>query len=188
MLTICCAGRVAIADCLCQVIADIADGNIGNDECFAFDPATSVLIDRGLPGHSEIYRQACDLVAGAARVHCVSQFGPTGPLARLLKFTNTTYYFNRSCGSNVALGLMLSVDKLISGARTSYVGKDYIHAKFILAERIDGSMALLAGSHNFKYQGVRNGTIEIALLTTDQGVCELVRAYLLHTFAAESIY
>ena len=56
----------------------------------------------------------------------------------------------------------------------SHTGNGRIHAKFCVVEYPDGQRAALTGSHNFNARGVRWGTSELALLTTEQSVCDML--------------
>lgn len=171
--------NAGLADRLHVLCATIRSDGTHPDESVVLDEHSTVLIDGGNPGESIIYQQACELVRQSRRVYYVSQFCPTGPLARQLFETNANYYFNRCSQAGMHIGAMLAVDKVISGIRTSYRDKKYLHAKFLLAERDDGSRVVLTGSHNFKQQGIKYGTKEIALYSTDQRLWDQLFSYLL---------
>jgi len=127
----------------------------------------SVLIDGGIIAQSVIYRRAIELSQEASHILFVSQYCPTGKLARILKKKDVDLYFNHpenAEGFNVPL---IRLSMLTSGFKTSYTKEPYIHAKFMIFTMKDGSKVALTGSHNFAYTGVLLGTREIALETSD---------------------
>lgn len=161
----------------------IETGEAHQDFQFPLGEGSVVLVDGGRSGNSIIYSKACELAARSRRVYYVSQFCPTGPLARLLRSTDTKFYFNRSAASAPHIGAMLTIDKAIGRIRTSYRCSSYLHSKLILAELQDGSRALLSGSHNFKNQGVKYGTQEIALYSTDFDLWDQLYVYVANEVA-----
>ncbi|TWP45963.1 hypothetical protein FKR81_37720 [Lentzea tibetensis] len=166
-----------VARRLYQLCLVIEAGKAHEDFQFPLDEGSVVLVDGGKPGNSIIYSKACELAARSRRAYYVSQFCPTGPLARLLRSTDTKFYFNRSVASAPHIGAMLTIDKAIGRIRTAYRGSSYLHAKLMLAELDDGSRVLLSGSHNFKNQGVKYGTQEIALYSSDPALWDELYAY-----------
>ena len=127
----------------------------------------SVLIDGGIIASSVIYRRAIELAKEAVHIMFVSQYCPTGKLARILKKKDVALYFNapeKAEGFNKAL---IRLSMLTSGFKTLYLRSPYLHAKFLIFEMKDGSKVAITGSHNFAYTGVLFGTREIALETTD---------------------
>lgn len=166
-----------VAGRLYQLCLAIETGEAKEDFQFPLDEGSLVLVDGGKPGKSIIYNKACELAARSRRVYYVSQFCPTGPLVRLLRSADTKFYFNRSAASAPHIGAMLTIDKAIGRIRTSYRGYRYLHAKLMLVELDDGSRVLLSGSHNFKNQGVKYGTQEIALYSSDPALWNALYAY-----------
>jgi len=53
-----------------------------------------------------------------------------------------------------------------------------LHAKFMLFELKDGTKTLVSGSHNFSERGVRYGTQEIAIRSTDEKLWEQLYDFL----------
>ena len=130
-------------------------------------PRMDVLFDGGIIGQSIIYRQACELARQAEHIVFVSQYCPTGRLARILKKKPTEFYYNRT---NQAKGLnrfVIALSQYVSGLNTAYTGKKYLHAKCIIYTMPDGSKRAISGSHNFAYTGVLLGTREVAIETSD---------------------
>jgi len=143
---------------------------------------SSVLFDGGIIAHSVIYRRAVELASEATDILFVSQYCPTGKLARIFKKKNVQLYFNRPENANLLNGTMIRLSMLQSGLKTLYEKETYLHAKFILFTMADGSKVAITGSHNFAYTGVLFGTREIALETTDS---KIIRQ--LETFYKEKI-
>ncbi|TAL14322.1 hypothetical protein EPN95_03380 [Patescibacteria group bacterium] len=131
----------------------------------------TILIDGGLVGDSIIYRRACKLAAEASKVIFVSQYCPTGRLGRLLRKTNTTFYFNLPSG-NAVNRFALRFGMIVTGIDTQYTGSRYLHAKFMIFDMPDGRRIALTGSNNLSNAGVILGTREIALLTENSAVIE----------------
>lgn len=130
----------------------------------------SVLIDGGIIAHSVIYTRAVELAREAEHIVFVSQYCPTGKLARILKTKDVALYFNRpekAEGFNKAL---IRLSMLTSTFKTLYEKEPYLHAKFIIFTMKDGSKVAITGSHNFAFTGVLFGTREIALETTDMRI------------------
>jgi cardiolipin synthase len=137
----------------------------------------SVLIDGGIIAHSVIYRRATELARDAKHIVFVSQYCPTGKLARIFKTKNVDLYFNRpeeAVGFNRAL---IRLSMLTSGFKTLYKKEPYIHAKFLIFTMKDGSKVAITGSHNFAYTGVLFGTREIALETTDPAIISQLETF-----------
>lgn len=133
--------------------------------------ADSVLIDGGIITQSIIYRRACELARDADKVLYVSQYSPTGKLARILKTKNTKFYFNSPDKTSFINATFIRFSILISGLKSRYSkNKAYLHAKFIIFTMPDGTKTAITGSHNFAYTGVTLGTREIALETKDPAV------------------
>ncbi len=130
-----------------------------------------ILIDGGIIGQSVIYRRACELAEEATKVLFVSQYCPTGKLARILKNKKgVKLYYNKATNTTGLNKFVISISQFMSGLHTSYRKKRYLHAKFIIFTFKDGSKKAITGSHNFAYTGVLLGTREIALETTDMAI------------------
>lgn len=142
----------------------------------------TVLFDGGVIGHSIIYQRALELTKHAAHVTFVSQYCPTGRLARALKNTPATLYFNQPERAKGFNRFMIKTSQLVSGLSSHYTRKRYLHAKCMVFEMNDGSKVALTGSHNFAYSAVLLGTREVALETKDPAVIAQ-----LESFIAESV-
>ena len=131
---------------------------------------STVLLDGGIIAHSIIYRRALELAHEATDILFVSQYCPTGKLARTFKKKNVRLYFNNPEQANLLNGTMIRISMLQSGLKTLYTRESYLHAKFIIFTMPDGSKVAITGSHNFAYTGVLFGTREIALETADKKI------------------
>jgi len=131
---------------------------------------STVLLDGGIIAHSIIYRRAVELAREATDILFVSQYCPTGKLARTFKKKNVRLYFNNPEQANLLNGTMIRISMFQSGLRTLYARESYLHAKFIIFTMPDGSKVAITGSHNFAYTGVLFGTREIALETSDKKI------------------
>lgn len=147
---------------------------------FSFGKNSKVLIDGGLQADSIIYRRACQIVKDAESVILVSQYCPTNKLSRLIKKKGTSakLYFNSPRKANTGINsALIAFNMFISGNKTWYRRKKYLHAKFIIATMKDGSKVALTGSHNFTYIGVLFGTREIALETHDPKIVKQIENF-----------
>ena len=165
----------ALADRLVdeQIRIQIAEKEIKNYPSVMFEHDNeTVLIDGGAIGQSIIYRRACELAREATDIVFVSQYCPTGTLARIIKKKNekARLYFNPPALARGLNRISIGGSILISGLKTLYVRKTYLHAKAIIFTFKDGSKKAITGSHNFAYTGVLLGTREIALETSDPEV------------------
>ena len=141
----------------------------------------SVLFDGGIIAHSIIYRRATELASEAIDILFVSQYCPTGKLARIFKKKSVRLYFNRPENANLLNGTLIRLNMLQSRLKTLYDRKAYLHAKFIIFTMPDGSKVAITGSHNFAYTAVLFGTREIALETTDKKIIgQLEKFYTTH--------
>lgn len=137
----------------------------------------SVLIDGGIVAHSVIYRRATELAKDAAHITFVSQYCPTGKLARIFKKKDVDLYFNRPEQANSLNRALIKLSMLTSGFKTQYKKEPYLHAKFIIFTMKDGSKVAITGSHNFAYTGVLFGTREIALETADPTIIDQLERF-----------
>jgi cardiolipin synthase len=126
-----------------------------------------VLIDGGIIGQSVIYRRSIELAEKATHITFVSQYCPTGKLARVIKKKPNTMYYNRPYQAEGLNRFGIHFGQLVSGFKTSYQKARYLHAKCIIFTFEDGTKAAITGSHNFAYTGVLLGTREVALETYD---------------------
>lgn len=137
-----------------------------------------VLIDGGIIGQSVIYRRACELAEEAAHITFVSQYCPTGRLARILKKKPHESYFNRPEQAKGLNKFVITFSQFVSRIKTHYTKEPYLHAKCILYTMPDGSSVALSGSHNFAYTGVLLGTREIAIETADPAIIAQLKTFI----------
>lgn len=147
------------------------------------DDTTKVLVDGGFVGDSIIYRRACKLIKEASSVIFVSQYCPNGKLSRLLQKTDSTLYFNPWNQAKSLNALYIRIAGKLSGNKTTYKRKPYIHCKFIICTMADGSKVAITGSHNFASGGVWLGTREIALETRDPHIIEQLEQFVVDYLA-----
>ena len=126
-----------------------------------------LLIDGGIIGQSIVFSRTIELATIAAHITFVSQYCPTGKLARILKKKNAKLYYNRPAQADGLNRLAIKFGELMTGLNTLYTGNRYLHAKCIIFTLKDGSKVAITGSHNFAGAGVLLGTREIALETSD---------------------
>lgn len=152
-----------------QIRIQKADRISGNYASTTVEQADKkILIDGGIIGQSIIYRRACELANEATDILFVSQYCPTGKLARILKRKqNVKLYYNQPVNTPGLNKILISVSQFITGLQSAYRKKRYLHAKFIIFTYKDGSKIAITGSHNFAYSVVLLGTREIALETSD---------------------
>lgn len=137
----------------------------------------AVLIDGGIIARSIIYHRATELAKEASRIIFVSQYCPTGKLARIFKNKNVELYFNRPEQADALNQALIRLSMLASGFKTQYKKEPYLHAKFIIFTMKDGSKVAITGSHNFAFTGVLFGTREIALETTDLRIIDQLQLF-----------
>lgn len=127
----------------------------------------TVLIDGGIIGQSVIHKRAVELAEKAADITFVSQYCPSGKLARILKKKSAKTYYNRPLQAEGLNRIVIRLSQFVTGLKTSYKRPRYLHAKFIIFTMPGGRKVAITGSHNFAYTGVLLGTREIALETDD---------------------
>ena len=137
-----------------------------------------VLIDGGIIGQSVIYRRACELAEQAEHITFVSQYCPTGKLARILKKRPTTLFFNLPHQAEGLNRIVITVSQFISRLKTTYNKDTYLHAKCIIFTMTDGHKVAISGSHNFAYTGVLLGTREIAIETADPAIITQLESFI----------
>ncbi len=141
------------------------------------DDDNVVLIDGGFLGDSIIYRRACYWAERSKKVTLVSQYCPTGKLSRLLKKTDTDFYFNHWTNAALLNKLVIRFGMFSSNQKTSYNRRPYLHAKFIIFTLENGSKVAITGSHNFVRAGVFLGTREVALETTNTKIISQLETF-----------
>ncbi len=166
-----------LAHRIAGVIDQLASRQIGTaDLSWRLDDQNTALVDVGVPGQSIIFDRACQLAANAKSIIYVSQMGPSGKLAKALNQTEMHYFYNHPSQMGFPSNFGALADQLRYRTKSQYrhgQKPPYIHAKFILFELKDGTKALMSGSNNFSYRGVRYGTQEIALESTDSKLWQL---------------
>ncbi|HXH27362.1 MAG TPA: phospholipase D-like domain-containing protein [Candidatus Acidoferrum sp.] len=165
-----------LADKLDQLVTNAPHTH--EDMTWLIDSQTTLLFDGGQPGVSVIYRTVCELAARAKRIYYVSQMVPSGELAQRILDTEYVAYFNRPQQSSKYVALSLVLDNPFGRLKNRYHRRQYLHAKFMLFELKDGTKTLVSGSHNFSERGVRYGTQEIAIRSTDEKLWEQLYDFL----------
>jgi cardiolipin synthase len=172
----------ALADRLVaeQIRIQRADRRSGNYPSISVEQeGRTILIDGGIIGQSVIYRRACELARDAKSIQFVSQYCPTGKLARILKKKkHVKLYYNKPTNTHGLNKIVINLSQFVSGLQTSYRKKRYLHAKFIIFTFEDGSKKAITGSHNFAYTGVLLGTREIALETGDPDIISQLEEFI----------
>lgn len=160
-----------------RIVAAVKNRHAYRSHSFVYKGST-VMVDGGFVGDSMIYRHACRLVEAAAETTFVSQYCPNGRLGRLLKKKRAKVYFNPWNQANSLNALFIRITSKLTGLKTDYTRKPYIHSKFIICTMPDGSKVAITGSHNFAQGGVWLGTREIALETRDPQVIKQLERFL----------
>lgn len=130
----------------------------------------NLLIDSGQKNQSMIYERAVELAEQSRSILFVSQYCPTGKLAKVLRRKKATVYYNRPKNAQFWTSIMLRYSRLITRLKPRYKKTTYLHAKFIVFTMHDGAKVALTGSHNFTYGGVQLGTREVELETKDKKI------------------
>lgn len=140
----------------------------------------TILFDGGLVGESIIYRRATALANLATKVTIVSQYCPTGKLARPLRQPDkkVELYFNPPENAPFMNKMLIKIGMATTHLKTLYQKSQYLHAKFALFEMPDGSKVAITGSHNLNWNGVLFGTREIALETKNPEVIAQLEEFL----------
>lgn len=159
-----------------RLITSDRTGQLFRSRQFDFN-GDHVLIDGGILGNSIIYRRACDLAASAQSIIFVSQYPPTGKLARIFKTKQSRIYHNRPAQATGLNRLAINLSSIRNNITNSYRRRRYLHAKCMLFIMPDGSKVALTGSHNFNVGGVLLGAREIALETRDLKVIDQLETF-----------
>lgn len=138
----------------------------------------TVFFDGGVIAHSIIYKRACELAEKAEHIQFVSQYCPSGRLAKILKETPHTLYFNQPELASFVNRVVIRANMLLTGFRSSYSRDTYLHSKCVIFTMKDGSKIALTGSHNFAYAGVLFGTREVALETKDPAIIKQLESFI----------
>lgn len=142
----------------------------------ALDNTSRLLIDAGVPRQSLIYDEALQLIDSAQEwIYITCQYFPGGPTAKHLAAAQARgvrveidYSHPRAHGSSAAVHYAhQAAQRARALPRNFFTGKldkqtPKLHAKVLASEQ-----AAMVGSHNYVIQGVRFGTAELALKSTD---------------------
>ena len=146
------------------------------------NPLGTILVDGGLPFNSLIYTRASQLAAEAQDILFVSQYRPTGRLARAIRrCPQYKMYVNHMQNASFLNSIIISLG-LFNRLHNSYNHSTYLHAKFIIFTMKDGSRVAITGSHNFVQGSGMIGTREIALETKNPTIIAM-----LEDFAAQHV-
>lgn len=137
-----------------------------------------VLVDGGIPGDSIIYRRALKYARKAQRIVLVSQYCPTGELGKAVAAVPHEMWFNPPRNASLFNRALITASMLITGHRTLYGKRQYLHAKAIVFYLKSGKRVAITGSHNFVRGGVALGTREIALQTKNPLVIDQIEAFI----------
>ena len=146
----------------------------------------TVLFDCGHPLWSIIYNNAVTLAKNpdVASMLFVSQYSPTGPLARVIRQRTKLnkdfahVYFNPLYKvDSPSNRFMLLLGRNDLREHNLYVRNQYLHAKFIIFTFRDGHKVAITGSHNFVAASSRIGTREVALLTDNARIISLLEDF-----------
>jgi cardiolipin synthase A/B len=148
----------------------------GHSFVVRFGPSR-VLVDAGKRNDSIIYERACSLAERAKHITLISQYCPDGRLGRLIKKTPHEMYFNPPSNASGFNKALIWTGMRLSGLRSLYSRKQYLHAKCMVFDLGEGRKVALTGSHNFVWGGVRFGTREIALQTRDPAVIAQIERF-----------
>ncbi len=141
-------------------------------------PEHRVLVDGGQLFDSIIYRRVLALSQEATRVIYVSQYCPTGKLARRLRQNPANeLYFNFELRKPL-WQMTMRILMTLNATSTMYRRSEYLHAKFMLFELPHGKTVAITGSHNFASIGSTLGTREVAMETTDPDIVNQLSAFL----------
>lgn len=138
----------------------------------------TLLIDSGQRNQSDIYNRAVELAEQCESLLFVSQYCPTGEIAKLVKQKASGVYFNLPTNAHILTDLMIRGSQLVTGIKNQYKSHRYLHAKFIIFTMPSGKKIALSGSHNFSYGGVRLGTREVEIETHNQADIRQLEAFL----------
>lgn len=151
------------------------------------DSENVLLIDVGLPGQSIIYEKAIELSRTADEsVLFVSQFAPEGKLKRELNKKqeeispdNVRIVFNGPEKYGFPVSWEQRIVQSLDSMAHETTAEGYIHAKFMIFRFSDGRRFVLSGSNNFNAWGIRFGTAEIALLSSNPELIDKFEEYAL---------
>lgn len=153
-----------------QLIKADKGNHAGKNRSIDVSSKTKIIFDGGIPFHSEIYSRAIELAREATDILFVSQYCPTGRLAKALRHKNARLYFNHWEAASALNTFVIRAGMRSSQFETLYEREPYLHAKFIIYTMPGGNKIALSGSHNFQTGGVVLGTRELCLETTSPAI------------------
>jgi cardiolipin synthase len=160
-----------------QLIKADRANHAGKNRVIPFTPKSKIMFDGGIPLHSHIYARAVQLAKQAESIVFVSQYCPTGKLARALRAKDARLYFNHWESANALNTLVIRAGMRSSKLETLYEREPYLHAKFIIFTMPGGHKVALTGSHNFQTGGVVLGTRELCLETSDKQIISRLESF-----------
>jgi len=135
-----------------------------------------IYVDSGVRHESLIYDRVCSLAKEAEHILIVTQYCPSGTLARLLTGKSDVYYNQPNVVAYPA-NMLISYTQQRTGLRSLYGRAEYLHAKLMIFTMPDGKKVAMTGSHNFAHSGVRFGTREVALETANGDIIAQIEAF-----------
>jgi len=138
----------------------------------------TIYIDSGQRHKSIIYDRLMKLTKQAVRIRVVTQYCPSGPLARRLRQRKAEVYFNQARNTSFPTNMLIGYTERYTGLRSLYKHEAYLHAKFMLFDLADGQKIAVTGSHNFAHSGVVFGTREVALETSHPDIYTQLETFL----------
>lgn len=174
-----------------QAITKISDAKLSNvltalgrsDIVTRLDSKTTLMIDTGVRDQSEIEKRALKIIKHAKNnIYITLQYPPYGALLRTLESAAKhgralTILSNRPTNfSSINRILTLAhfttfkLSKVVYNRPTT---ARFVHAKVLITDSVS-----MIGSHNFVNAGVRLGTAEIALLSTDPSVAKELKTHI----------
>lgn len=166
------------ANILQGVVRQFQNREMEKDAHTTLDSYNTLLIDAGVPRQSIIYSTAIALAQKATKITYVSQMPPSGLLAKALKNTQTSYFYNRPQQFTFPANIAAIIDAVRDHTANSYKRDVFLHAKFIMFEFNNEPSVIISGSHNFSERGVRYGTQEGALVSIDAALIKQFQVYL----------
>lgn len=142
------------------------------------DRETSVLFDGGLFNNSIIYMRTLELLREAQHVTFVSQYCPTGKIARLIKTKPHHLYFNDGSQASFINRTIIRIGIRTSGLETEYTKPTYLHAKCAIFTMPDNTKVAISGSHNFGFGSTLLGTKEIAIETRNKSIIRSLETFI----------
>ena len=163
-----------------QIIKADKGSHAGKNRSIALNSSTKIIFDGGIPFHSEIYDRANELARQAKEILFVSQYCPTGKLAKTLQGKKARLYFNHWEAASALNTFVIKAGMRSSKFETLYKREPYLHAKFIIFTMPGGAKIALTGSHNFQTGGVVLGTRELCMETTSPEIIASLENFFKH--------